>query len=66
MGRTSPFVTDGVVQYKRKWGLTAVSDPLAHLTAVWVGSDAARLAFARQPVLAEGNHGLWVYAGGGP
>jgi len=66
MGRTSPFVTDGVLQYKRKWGLTAVSDPLAHLTAVWVGSDAARLAFARQPVLAEGDHGLWVYAGGGP
>jgi hypothetical protein len=65
MGRTSPFVTDGVLRYKRKWGLTPVSDPLAHLTAVWVGSDAARLAFARQPVLAEGDQALWVYAGGG-
>jgi hypothetical protein len=66
MGRTSPFLNDGVQQYKRKWGLTAVSDPLAHLTAVWVGSDAARLAFAREPVLAEGEDRLWLYAGGGP
>jgi Acetyltransferase (GNAT) domain len=65
MGRTSPFFNDGVQQYKRKWGLTAVADPLAHLTAVWVGSDAARLAFAQQPVLAEGEQGLWIYAGGG-
>jgi hypothetical protein len=65
MGRTSPFLKDGVQQYKRKWGLEAVSDPLAHLTAVWVGSDAARLAFAREPVLAEGDTGLWLYTGGG-
>jgi hypothetical protein len=65
MGRTSPFLHDGVQQYKRKWGLTATPDPLAHLTAVWAGSDAARLAFARQPVLAEGDEGLWLYAGGG-
>lgn len=65
VGRTSPFLNDGVQQYKRKWGLTPVPDPLAHLTAVWVGSDAARLAFARQPVLAEGDRGLWLYGGGG-
>jgi hypothetical protein len=65
MGRTSPFLNDGVQQYKRKWGMTAVPDPLSHLTAVWVGSDAARLAFAREPVLAEGDQGLWIYAGGG-
>ena len=65
VGRTSPFLTDGVQQYKRKWGLSATPDPLAHLTAVWVGSDAARLAFARQPVLAEGAAGLWLYTGGG-
>jgi hypothetical protein len=64
MGRTSPLLTDGVLRYKQKWGLTAVADPLAHLTAVWVGSDAARLAFAREPVLAEGDQGLRVYAGG--
>ena len=66
VGRTSPFLMDGVGQYKRKWGLTPVPDPLAHLAAVWVGSDAARLAFARQPVLAEGDAGLRLYAGGGP
>jgi hypothetical protein len=66
VGRTSPFLTDGVQQYKRKWGLTAVPDPLAHVTAVWAGSRAARLAFAREPVLAEGVDGLWLYAGGGP
>ena len=65
MGRTSPFLGDGVQQYKRKWGLNAAPDPLAHLAAVWVGSDAARLAFAREPVLAEGDDGLWLYAGGG-
>jgi hypothetical protein len=65
MGRTSPFLKDGVQQYKRKWGLAAVPDQLAQLAAVWVGSDAARLAFARQPVLAEGDQGLWLYGGGG-
>jgi len=65
MGRTSPLLKDGVQQYKRKWGLTPAPDPLAHLVAVWAGSDAARLAFARQPVLAEGDGGLWLYAGGG-
>ena len=65
VGRTSPFLGDGVQQYKRKWGLVPVPDPLAHLTAVWVGSDAARLAFAREPVLAEGDGGLWLYTGGG-
>jgi hypothetical protein len=64
MGRTSPFLHDGVQQYKRKWGLDPVPDPLAHLMAVWVGSDAARLAFAREPVLIEREAGLWLYAGG--
>jgi hypothetical protein len=66
LGRTSPFLKDGVQQYKRKWGLVPVTDPLAHVMAVWAGSDAARLAFAREPVLAEGGSGLWLYAGGGP
>lgn len=65
LGRTSPFLKDGVQQYKRKWGLVPVSDPLAHVTAVWTGSDAARLAFTREPVLAEGDSGLWLYTGGG-
>lgn len=63
MGRTSPFFHDGVQQYKRKWGLDPVPDPLAHLMAVRVGSDGARLAFAREPVLIEREAGLWLYAG---
>jgi hypothetical protein len=63
MGRTSPFLHDGVQQYKRKWGLDPCPDPLAHLTAVWLGSEAARLAFAREPVLIERAAGLWLYAG---
>jgi len=65
MGRTSPFLHDGVQQYKRKWGLDPRPDPLAHLAAVWVGSGAARLAFAREPVLIEREAGLWLYAGAG-
>jgi hypothetical protein len=65
LGRTSPFLHDGVQQYKRKWGLDPRPDPLAHLAAVWVGSDAARLAFAREPVLIEREAGLWLYAGAG-
>jgi len=65
MGRTSPFFHDGVQQYKRKWGLEPRPDPLAHLAAVWMGSDAARLAFAREPVLIEREAGLWLYAGAG-
>jgi hypothetical protein len=65
MGRTSPFLHDGVQQYKRKWGLDPCPDPLAHLVAVWVGSDAARRAFAREPVLIEREAGLWLYAGAG-
>jgi hypothetical protein len=65
MGRTSPFLHDGVQQYKRKWGLDPHPDPLAHLAAVWVGSDAARVAFAREPVLIEREAGLWRYAGAG-
>ena len=64
MGRTSPFLHDGIQQYKRKWGLDPVPDPLAHLVAIRVGSDAARLAFAREPVLIEREAGLWLYAGG--
>jgi hypothetical protein len=65
MGRTPPFLHDGVQQYKRKWGLDPCPDPLSHLAAVWVGSDAARLAFAREPVLIEREAGLWLYAGAG-
>jgi hypothetical protein len=65
LGRTSPFLHDGLQQYKRKWGLDPHPDPLSHLAAVWVGSEAARLAFAREPVLIERELGLWLYAGAG-
>ncbi len=63
LGRTGPFVNDGLQQYKRKWGFVPVPDPLAHFTALWVGSDAARQAFRYQPVLVEDGMGLRTYAG---
>ena len=63
LGRTGPFVNDGLQQYKRKWGFVPVPDPLTHVTAVWLGSDAARQAFQREPVLVEDGAGLRTYAG---
>jgi hypothetical protein len=62
-GRTGPFIHEGLQQFKRKWGLAPAPDPLAHVAAVWVGSEAARQAFCRQPVLVEEGIGLRVYAG---
>jgi GNAT superfamily N-acetyltransferase len=62
-GRTGPFVNDGLHQFKRRWGLSPVLDPLAHVAAVWTGSLEVREAFARQPVLVESGEGLRVYAG---
>ena len=62
-GRTGPFINDGLHQFKRKWGLSPTRDPLAHVAAVWVGTAAARQAFARQPVLAEDEAALRIYAG---
>lgn len=63
LGRTGPFVNDGLQQFKRKWGFVPVPDPLTHVTAVWLGSGAARQAFRREPVLVEDGAGLRVYAG---
>ena len=63
LGRTGPFVNDGLQQYKRNWGFVPVPDPLTHVTAVWLGSDAARRAFRREPVLVEDGGGLRTYAG---
>ncbi|HEY8197260.1 MAG TPA: GNAT family N-acetyltransferase [Gemmatimonadales bacterium] len=63
LGRTGPFVNDGLQQYKRKWGFVPVPDPLTHFTAVWLGSDGARGAFRHQPVLVEDGAGLRTYAG---
>jgi hypothetical protein len=63
LGRTGPFVNDGLQQYKRNWGFVPVPDPLTHVMAVWLGSAAAREAFRRQPVLVEDGVGLRTYAG---
>ncbi|MEO8090879.1 MAG: GNAT family N-acetyltransferase [Gemmatimonadales bacterium] len=63
LGRTGPFVNDGLQEYKRKWGFLPVPDPLTHFTAVWLGSDTARRVFRHQPVLVEDGVGLRTYAG---
>ena len=63
LGRTGPFVNDGLQHYKRKWGFAPVRDPLTHLTAVWIGSTQVRQAFSRDPVLVEDDAGLTIYAG---
>ena len=63
LGRTGPFLNDGLQQYKRNWGFVPVPDPLTHFTAVWLGSDAARQVFRPQPVLLEDGVGLRAYAG---
>lgn len=63
LGRTGPFVTDGLQDYKRRWGFVPVRDPLTHVTAVWIGSAEVRQAFSRDPVLVEDDAGLTVYAG---
>jgi len=63
VGRTGPFVNDGLQIYKRKWGLSPVPDPLGHVAAVRVASPVAGLAFGREPVLVEQGSQLQVYAG---
>jgi hypothetical protein len=63
-GRTLPFLYDGVQQFKRKWGLLPVQDPLAHLVAVWAGSQLGRAVLARSPVLIETVDGLATHPGG--
>lgn len=66
LGRTGPFVNDGLQQYKRNWGFVPVPDPLSHVTAVWLGSNAARQVFRREPVLVEDGASLRAYAGEAP
>lgn len=34
LGRTTPFLNDGVARVKRKWGFRPVPEPLAHLIAL--------------------------------
>jgi hypothetical protein len=62
-GRSGPFLNDGVQRLKRSWGLEPVVDPLAHVVAIWVGSDSARRALAREPVLAEHRSVLQPFSG---
>jgi len=52
-GRTSPFYFDGIARFKRKWGMSAVADPLTRLIAIRVspGNKALRQAMERQPFL---------------
>lgn len=62
-GRTGPFTNDGLQQFKRRWGLVPIPDPLAHQVAVRVNSVAVRQAFAHASVLTEAETGLVAYAG---
>jgi GNAT superfamily N-acetyltransferase len=67
MGRTSPFASDGIAAYKRKWGLAPVPDPLSALFAVKLGAHpAAAEMFAREPVTVETERGLATFAGEAP
>lgn len=68
MGRTSPFLSDGVQRFKRKWGLEPVRDPLAHLVALRIDPAAIELrrALAREPVLVEADTGLEVFGAPAP
>jgi len=63
LGRTGPFVNDGLQRYKRKWGFLPVPDPLSLVVAVWIGSNEGRAAFSRQPVVIETARGLQTYHG---
>jgi hypothetical protein len=62
-GRTSSFLNDGIQQTKRKWGLSPRPDPLSHVVAMRPRTEAARQAFAAEPVLIEHGEELRVYAG---
>jgi Acetyltransferase (GNAT) domain len=62
-GRSMPFVNDGVQRLKRSLGLLPAVDPLAHVVAMWVGSDSARRALAREPVLVEHRSGIQTFSG---
>lgn len=61
LGRTSPFLNDGVQRMKRKWGLHPALDPLAHLVAIRARSAAARAAFVREPLFVVDWRGLRVH-----
>ncbi|MFN2433323.1 MAG: GNAT family N-acetyltransferase [Gemmatimonadota bacterium] len=64
-GRTSSFLLDGVARHKRKWGLSAAPEALAHLTAARLDPrcTALRAVFRREPVFVEGGDGLGLFQG---
>lgn len=65
-GCTSAFEHDGLVQYKRKWGLRPVPEPLSHLVAMLAdpSNEALRVAMEREPFwVARGEGWLEQYPG---
>ena len=62
LGRSEAFLSDGVGQYKKKWGLEPMADPMSHLLALRVGPGAAA-AFKDEPLRVLTRSGLQVYAG---
>jgi hypothetical protein len=66
LGRTTPFLNDGVARVKRKWGFHPVLEPLAHLIAVQVRPGCGRaLELLRQhPVHVETATGLDLLGAG--
>ena len=59
VGRTAPFLADGVQRVKRKWGFAPSRDRLAQLVAVRPAPGCAALAevLAREPLLAQDERG---------
>ena len=53
-GRSPAFESDGLADYKRKWGMTPVPEPFSHLIAIRVdpSEQALRLAMER--------HRFWI------
>jgi hypothetical protein len=65
-GRTSVFESDGLIHYKRKWGMSPVREPLSHLIAMRVdrSHEALKLALEREPFWIESEpDGLELYPG---
>lgn len=62
LGRSEAFLNDGIGQYKRKWGLEPVVDPMSHLLSVKVG-PVVEAAFAEEPLRVLTLSGLETYAG---
>jgi hypothetical protein len=55
MGRTSPFLRDGIGRYKRKFGYTPQRDPLSPLVAIRIDPrhEGLRAALTENPLLVD-------------